>query len=333
MKIVDVGLLGVAAVLFVVVGYLALAETALTQMSLVKALALKHEHRRGAGRLVRLVEHRERWLTPLLFAMLLFNFVGATIVGIVIHGYLGPLGVILVTAAEVMLMFVLAEASPKTWAIQHGERAALLAAPVVAALVDTAPIRFLTRGLVGASNIVLPGRGLKEGPFVSKQELLTMTDVAEAEQVIRDEERTLIRSAIEFGDTVAGDVRVARADVVAVAAAATAADVLDLTMSAGYSRFPVYDQGLDDVIGVVHQKDLIRVVREGRGEQRVRELARPAFFVPESKRVAELMREMQDEKCHVAIVVDEDGRTAGLLTMEDVIEEVVGELVDEFDLA
>jgi CBS domain containing-hemolysin-like protein len=332
MKTTDVLLLIAAAALFLLVAFLALAETALTQMSLARALALKQEHHRGAGALVHLVERRERWLTPLLFAMLLMNFIGATIVGIVTHGYLGPLGVILVTVGEVMVVFVLAEACPKTWAVQHSDRAALVSAPFVSAFVDTAPIRVLARCLIRVSNAILPGTGLSQGPFVTKAELLAMTDVAGADQVIKDDERKLIRSVIEFGETTAGEVRVPRTDMIVVQAAAEAAEVLDLTINAGYSRLPVYGEGIDDIVGVVHQKDLVRAVRDGQGGQPVHQLARSALFVPETKRVEELMREMQDQKCHVAIVVDEYGGTSGLVTMEDVVEEVVGELIDELDV-
>ncbi len=329
----DIALLVVALFLFGVVGYLALAETALTQMSRVKALALREKGRHGAGRLLRLVERREVWLTPLLFVMLLLNFVGATIVGIVVHRYLGALGVAVVTVAEVIVVFVLAEASPKTWAVQHDERAALVVAPVVSAVVERGPVRLLARTLIGISNFVLPGPGLKEGPFVSREELLAMADVAGAEAVIEDEERTLIHSVMELGETIVRDVRVPRTDVVTVGREDSASDVLDLTVTTGYSRFPVCGEGgLDDVIGVIHLKDLVRAVLHGQGEEPARALVRSVRFVPETKRVGELFREMQHAKSQIAIVVDEYGGTSGLVTLEDIIEEAVGELVDEFDI-
>src|SRR5439155_26318112 len=161
--------------------------------------------------------------------------------------------------------------------------------------------------------------------------LLAMADVAVEEDVIEREERALIHSIIEFGDTVVREVMVPRPDMVAVAAGTSVRDVLEIAMAAGYSRIPAYEQGIDDIIGIVYVKDLLRAQRED-AERSVRDVSRPPKFVPESKRVAELMREMQAEKFHMAIVVDEYGGTAGLVTLEDLIEELVGEIVDEYDV-
>jgi CBS domain containing-hemolysin-like protein len=240
--------------------------------------------------------------------------------------------VVVATALEIVVVFVLAEAAPKTWAIQHPERAALTAAPIVATVLALPPVRVLTNGLIGLSNLLLPGRGLRRGPWVSEQELLAMADVAAEEDVIESEERALIRSIIEFGDTVVRAVMVPRPDMVAVAGTERVSQVIERAIEAGYSRIPVYASGVDDIVGVVYVKDLMRAARDGRGDQPVSELAREAHFVPETKRVAELMREMQKEKYHIAIAVDEYGGTAGLVTLEDLIEELVGEIVDEFDV-
>jgi putative hemolysin len=328
----DIILTVASIVLFAIVGFLALAETALTRMSLVKALALKEDGRRGAARLVRLVETPDRWLTPLLFVIHVGNFAGATMVATVASHHFGGLGVAVVTVVEVVVLFVVAEAGPKTWAVQRGERAALIAAPAVSLIVAAAPLRLMARGLIAASNALIPGGGPRQGPFVSEQELLAMADVAEAEEVIERDERALIHSIIEFGDTVAREVRVPRPDMVAAEGRAHVSDVLEVAIAAGFSRFPVYEQGIDDIVGIVYVKDLMRAGRAGRSDQPVRELVREAHFVPETKRVAELMREMQREKFHMAVVVDEYGGTSGLVTLEDLIEELVGEIVDEFDV-
>ena len=325
--------LGLTALgLIVCSGVLALAETALTRMSLVKALTLQEQGHRGAGKLTRLMEHPERWLNPLLLLNLACNLVAATLVEIVAHDAFGAWGVVAATAFEVVFIFVVAEAIPKTFAIQHGERSAVVAAPLVGALAGFPPVRLMARALINLSNLLLPGPGLDQGPFVSEDELLTMADVAVVDSVIEREERALIHSIIDFGDTVTREVRVPRPDMIAVAADETIGDVLDRSIAAGYSRIPVFDDGIDDIIGIVFTKDLMRAVGEGRGDHAVKTLARPAHFVPETKRVAELMREMQREKFHMAIVVDEYGGTAGLVTLEDLIEELVGEIVDEYDV-
>src|SRR5947209_6008926 len=317
-------------VLIAFTGFLAMSETALTRMSRVKALALEDEGHRAAATLVRLAEHPDRWLNTVLLVLLTCQLVTATLVGFLADRF-GPWGVAIATGFEVCVIFVIAEAAPKTWAVQHGERSALLAAGPVAALVRFWPLRVLSRGLIGLANAIIPGKGLKEGPFVSEEELLAMADVAEQEEVIEREERALIHSIIEFGDTVVREVMVPRPDMVTVAAGTNVRDVLEIAMSAGYSRIPAYEQNIDDIVGIVYVKDLFRAKDEA-ADRPVREFMRPPHFVPESKRVAELMREMQDEKFHMASVVDEYGGTAGLVTLEDLIEELVGEIVDEYDV-
>jgi CBS domain containing-hemolysin-like protein len=329
---VDGWLVAVIVVLVAVAAFLAMAETSLTRMNRVHALTLEEEGRRGAARLVRLVEQPERFLNPVLLLVLLCHLVAATLVGIVAGRVFGALGIAVATAFEVIVIFVFAEAAPKTYAVQHPDRAALFVAPAVSAIVRFPPVRFVSTALIGLANVVLPGKGLKRGPFVSEEELLAMADVAVEDDVIEHEERALIHSIIEFGDTVVREVMVPRPDMVSVEARAAVADVMEVVISAGFSRIPVYEQGIDDIGGIVYAKDLMRAMREGRSSDPVRELCRTARFVPETKRVAELMREMQAEKFHMAIVVDEYGGTAGLVTLEDLIEELVGEIVDEYDV-
>jgi putative hemolysin len=329
----NVALLAVIGGLLVLAIVLAIAETSLTRISRVKAMALADEGRRGAGVLATLVEHPERFLNVILLVVLIVQTLQASLATIVGVDLFGPaLGSAAAVFFNVVLTYVIAEAAPKTWALQHTERAALMSAPFVRLLIAFPPLNLLARGLIGLSNVILPGKGLKEGPFVSEEELLATVDVATEDEVIEMEERALIRSIIEFGDTVAREVMVPRPDMVAVEGRDKNADVLEVAIAAGYSRIPVYDQGIDDIVGIVYTKDLMRAVQEDRDEQTVRELAREARFVPETKRVAELMREMQKEKFHIAIVIDEYGGTAGLVTLEDLIEELVGEIVDEFDV-
>ncbi len=311
---------------------LAMAETSLTRTNRVKALTLSEENRRGSHALMRLVEHPERFLNPVLLLVLLCHLVAATLVGVVAERLFGPVGVAVATAFEVVVVFVFAESLPKTFAVQHPDRAALLTAPIVSAITGFAPIRLLARALIGLTNWIVPGKGLKEGPYVSEQELLALADVAVEEDVIEREERQLIHSIIEFGDTVVREVMIPRPDMVAIEARATVNDAMEVVMAAGYSRIPVYEQGIDDILGLLYAKDLMRAVRDKRAEDQVRELVRKANFVPETKRVAELLPEMQKQKSHMAIVVDEHGGTAGLVTLEDLIEELVGEIVDEYDV-
>lgn len=327
----DVVLLVVVVVLIVVTSFLAMSETALTRMSKIKAVSLEEEGRRGAGVLVRLVEHTERVLPVVLFALELCTLVAATLVGVVSEHAFGGLGVLVSTVFEVVVIFIVAELAPKTWAVQHGERSALLTAPVIRLLVAFAPLRWATRALIRVTNVLLPGKGMSEGPYTSEEMILAMADTAAEEAVIEHQERTLIHSIIDFGDTVVRDVMVPRPDMVSVESRALVTDVVDIAIAAGYSRIPVFGQGIDDIVGVVFVKDLMRAEREGRSDEPVTAILREVNFVPEAKRVSELMREMQTNKAHMALVVDEYGGTAGLVTLEDLIEELVGEITDEYD--
>ncbi len=313
-------------------GVLALAETGLTRMNRVKAMAMVEEKKRGAAALLKLVEHPERTLNPVLFLLLLCNTVAATLVGVVASRLFGALGFAVATAFEVIVIFVFAEAMPKTWAVQHSEQAALVAAPFVAALVKIPPIRWISNALIGLANLILPGKGIKQGPYVSESELLAMADAAASQDVIEREERRLIHSIIDFGDTVVREVMVPRPDMVVVESTAKVSDVIEIAIAAGFSRIPVFGQGIDDILGVVFSKDLMKAEREGHAEMPVLEIMRETHFVPETKRVSEMMREMQASKLHQAIVVDEYGGTAGLVTLEDLIEELVGEIEDEYDV-
>jgi CBS domain containing-hemolysin-like protein len=329
----EAALVVAVVVLIAFSAFFALSETALTRTSKVKAMALAEERRRGSASLLKLVEHPERNLPVVLFTLQICTLVAATMVGVVADRVFGPWGVVIATMFEVVVIFVFAELAPKTWAIQHVERAALFMAPAVLAIVTFPPLHWVTRGMIRVTNWLLPGKGLKEGPYVTEEELLAMADTAADEEVIEREERKLIHSIIDFGDTVAREVMVPRPDMLVVESKARVSDAADIAATAGYSRIPVYGQGIDDIVGVVYVKDMMRAEREGRAEEPVAAVMRQAQFVPESKRIAEVMREMQAGKQHLAIVVDEYGGTAGLITLEDVLEELVGEISDEYDVA
>ncbi len=327
----DLAMLVVIFVLLVVSAFVALAETALTRMNKVKAMTLAEEQPRRGRALLRLVGHPERFLNPLLLVVLVCQLVQATLVGVLAERLFGAWGIAIATLFNVVLVFVLAEAAPKTWALQHPERSALFAARPVAALVRFPPISGISRALIGLTNVVLPGKGLKKGPFVSEEELLAFADVALEEEVIEREERQLIESVIDFGDTVAREVMVPRLDMVTVPKSMPVHDAVDVAITHGFSRLPVVGDTVDDVVGLVYAKDLMRAEREGRSTEPVSTITRPAHFIPETKPVSELMREMQKGKFHMAILVDEYGGIAGLATLEDLIEELIGDIVDEYD--
>jgi CBS domain containing-hemolysin-like protein len=329
---VDVVLIVVVVVLLVASALLALAETSLVRMSKAKALALADEGRRGGRVLFRLVEDPQRFLNPVLLLVLICQLVVATLVGILAARWFGAWGVVVATGFEIAVIFVLGEAVPKNWAVQHPERAALFSAPPVSAIVRFWPIRILSSALIGLANLLIGGKSGYLGSHVTESELLAMADVALDEEVIETDERALIHSIIEFGDTVVREVMVPRPDMFTIAADQTVEVALDRALEAGFSRVPAVGEQVDDVVGIAFTKDLIGAVRVGEGSDPVGNHLREAHFVPETKRVSDLMREMQAEQFHQAVVVNEYGGTAGLVTLEDLIEELVGEIVDEFDV-
>jgi CBS domain containing-hemolysin-like protein len=329
----DVWLLVAVGVLLVIAALLAMAESALERVTRPRAEDLAEEQRRGAGALLELVSRPERYVPTVVFLRLTCLLVQATLVGIVARSLFGAVGIVLATALDVVVVFVAAETAPKTWAVLDPERAALAAAGPVRGLVRFPPLRLAARGLIGLTNAVLPGKGLKHGPYVSsEEELLAVAELGVEEGVIEEDERALIESIIRFGDTIVREVMVPRPDMVTVHRRFRVADVMEIMLLNGYSRVPVCGERLDDVAGLAYAKDLMGAERDGKGDVAVGELMRPARFVPETKRVPDMLREMQRDKFHMAIVVDEYGGTAGLVTLEDIIEELVGEIVDEFDL-
>ncbi len=324
--------LAVVVVLFLASVWLSVAETAFIRMNRVRAMALADEGRRGAAKLATMLGRPEATVNVILLLVLVSQLSSAYLLGILLDGRIGAVGVVIGLVVQLVLFFVVGEVVPKTYAILHTDRAALSTAGVLHAVTNFWPLRVLAGGLITLANIVMPGKGLKEGPFVTEGDLRVMADVAAEEESIELEERELIHSIFEFGDTVVREVMLPRPDMVMIAADATVAEAIRTAIGAGYSRIPAYAESTDDIVGVVNLKDLVLRESQGGSGEPVRSVLRPPVFIPEGKRVAELLREMQTRKFHLAIVVDEHGDTAGLVTMEDVLEEIVGEITDEYDV-
>jgi CBS domain containing-hemolysin-like protein len=325
-------LLAVVVVLFVVSIGLALSETAFTRMNRIRALALADDGDKRAARLASMLEHPERTLNVVLLLLLVCQLTSATLIGVLLESSAGALGVFIGIVLQIFLFFVVGEVAPKTFAVQHTERAALAVTPMLWFLTNFAPLRLVSRGLIGAANVVLPGRGLKQGPFVTEEEIRTMADVAADEAVIEREEQRLIHSVFEFGDTVVREVMMPRPDMVTVGIDDTIERGIEVCIDRGFSRLPACDGTPDHIVGLVYLKDLVARARAGEQDAPIRVAVRPAVFVPEQKRVAELLAEMQAKQFHMAIVIDEYGTTSGLVTLEDLLEEIVGEIADEYDV-
>ena len=326
----DWGLLAVILVLLVFLIFLAIAEMGLSRMTKPKAAALAERRPRQGRALVELIDEPEKWINPLLLTVNVSQTVQATLTGVITARAFGPLGVAAGVTLNVLVFFVLAEAVPKTYAVLHSERAALVSARGIKALVGFPPLKLISRGLIKLTNVIVKGKGLEDGPFVKEQEFLGVVEVAVQEDVIEKHERDLIESVIEFGDTVAREIMVPQPDMVTVGTESTVDEAIGVSIAHGFSRLPVTNDD-DDVIGIAFMKDLVRLERLGRGGELVTSHMRNVVVVPENKPVAKLMREMQTNKFHLAVVADEYGSITGMITLEDCLEELVGEIVDEYD--
>ncbi len=316
----------------VVAGLIASLEVALSTVSRVRAGELARDGRPGALRLQTVLADPPRSLNLLLLLRLAAEL---TAVGIVTAYALDRVGGSWAVALAVVIMllvsYVLVGVAPRTLGRQRAEPIGLVGAPIVLALAKVfGPLPQL---LILLGNALTPGKGFREGPFASEAELRDLVDIAQEAGVVEQTEREMIGNVFELSDTLVREVMVPRTDMVIIEQDKTVRQALNLTLRSGFSRVPVVGEGgTDDVLGVTYLRDLVSRERvEGGGDQRVEQAMRRAVFVPDSKPVDDLLREMQTSLGHLAIVVDEYGGTAGLVTMEDVLEEIVGEIVDEFD--
>jgi magnesium and cobalt exporter, CNNM family len=347
MSFVDIWLLVLAALCTVVAGLFSSADAALSSFSKARAEEIAAEGRSGSARLLVIIEDPPRYLNTALFLRMLTETAAIVLVTVVILDLLvtgggsesGPQpdggrwwAMVVSIAIMVVVSFVVIGVAPRTLGRQHSERVALLASgPLIAATKVLGP---LPRLLIIIGNAITPGRGFSEGPFASEAELRELVDLAEASSVIESGERQMIHSVFELGDTLVREVMVPRTDVVFIERTKTLRQAMSLALRSGYSRIPVIGESLDDIVGFAYLKDVTKRVfdrHEAETTERVDSVMRPVLYVPDSKPIDALLREMQAERKHIGVVVDEYGGTAGLVTIEDVVEELVGEITDEYD--
>jgi CBS domain containing-hemolysin-like protein len=324
----------VLAVIAIVLAFLVAAgEASLARVSRVRAAELVEEGKAGARAVVRVVGDRAAYLALLAFLRVLAETTAAVMVTFVVVNRLDQTWSTFAIAIGIMTVvsFVIVGVSPRTIGTQHASEFARYAAPVALWLRRLlGPVSTL---LVVVGNAVTPGKGFRDGPFESESELRYLVDIAGDSDVIEAGERKMIHSVFELGDTLTREVMVPRTDMVVLDEDRTARQGLNLMLRSGYSRVPVVGEDTDDILGILYLKDVARrvTVDPAGAAVPVPELMRPAFFVPESKPADDLLTQMQRDQIHVAIVIDEYGGTAGLVTIEDILEEIVGEIVDEYD--
>ena len=331
----DFWLLVAAAALVLLAGLFTAADAALGSFSRARATELVGEERAGSKRLVALLDDAPRYLNTALFLRLFCEISAIVLVAKVVSESVDDgwwPSVLITIGVMVVVSFVVIGVAPRTLGRQHSETVALLSAGPLRAF--TSVLGPFPQLMILIGNAITPGRGFREGPFSTETELRELVDMAEASAVIESGERKMIHSVFELGDTTAREVMVPRNDVVYIEHFKNLRQTMSLFLRSGFSRVPVIGENLDDIRGFAYLKDIVRRDFEAPDvefTQHVEEIMRPAHYVPESKPADALLSEMQARRQHIAVVVDEYGGTAGLITIEDVLEEIVGEITDEYD--
>jgi CBS domain containing-hemolysin-like protein len=330
------GQLVIAVLLVIAAGFFACADAAISAVSRARVDGLVRAGRTGAKQLVAVVSERPRHINLLLLLRLGCELAATVLVTVAFMQIIDSNWVAGVVAAVGMIVvsYVLVGVGPRTLGRQHPYSVGLIAAGPVRALGTV--LGPLSRLLILVGNAITPGRGFRQGPFSSEVELRELVDMAQESGVVDAGEREMIHSVFELRGTIAREVMVPRTEMVWIEQTKSVRQALALSLRTGYTRLPVIGESVDEVVGVVNLKDLVKATmntpQNGRGERRaVSELMGEATFVPDSKRLDDLLREMQLSRNHMAIAVDEYGGTAGLLTIEDILEEIVGEITDESD--
>jgi CBS domain containing-hemolysin-like protein len=327
----DVAFVIVAALLVVLAGVLVGADSAFSRLSRTRVEELVRDGRRGADRVQRVLANPPHYLNVLLLLRVAAELTATVFIAVVTLDRIEVRWQAVLITAVIMTVvsYVIVGVAARTLGRQHPDAVACRTSGMALAL--TRVLGPLPRLLILLGNAVTPGRGFREGPFASEAELRDLVDLAEESRVIESGEREMIHSVFELGDTIAREVMVPRTDIVFIERGKTVRQALSLAFRSGFSRIPVVGENEDDVIGIVYLKDLARRAYEGKETEKVEDLMRAATFVPDSKPVDELLREMQTGQVHFAVVIDEYGGTAGLVTIEDILEEIVGEIADEYD--
>jgi putative hemolysin len=316
-----------------IAAFAAAAETSLTSVSRIRMRSLAEEGNRRARTVTRLHADPNGYLSTILTLNTVAVIVVSTATALLIGSYLTKIPQVVGTIVLSIVVLIFCEIAPKSLALRFNERFALVLAGPVQLL--TRVLRPLIGVLSAMSRLIVRAatRGhTVRGPFVTEEELKLLLYVGEQEGIVEQEEREMIHGILEMTDKSVREVMVPRVDIVAVEATDSIADVIKVVIEYGFSRIPIYEDNVDNIVGVVYAKDLLRHGVVGDDQRPLKAVAREPYYTPEAKRVGELLREMKERKVHIAVVVEEHGGTAGIVTFEDLIEEIVGPIRDEYDM-
>ncbi|MGB3304051.1 MAG: hemolysin family protein [Gordonia sp. (in: high G+C Gram-positive bacteria)] len=330
----DIVLLIVAIVLTVLAGVFAATDSALATVSVARSEDLLKEGRAGARKLLAVLDQRSTYIGLAVLLRVLCEVSATAVVAVVAVDSFGTgWGIAVTIIVMTLISYIAVGVGPRTLGRQNAYSISLVAGPVLSAI--GLLLRPVTRLLILIGNALTPGKGYRNGPFATEIEVREVVDMAQERGVVDDDERRMIQSVFEFGETDAREVMVPRPEMVWIESDKSVVQAMSLAVRSGHSRIPVIGENPDDIVGVVYLKDVVeRLLPELSSAARsvgVEAVMRDAVFVPDSKLLDDVLSDMQANRNHMAMLVDEYGGIAGLVTIEDVLEEIVGEITDEYD--
>src|SRR5205809_2345029 len=308
------------------------AETALTSISRIKLKNLVEEGDKKALEIESLISKPNVFLSTILVVNSVAVIIASSMTTVLALRFIPDYGELIGTILISLVVLIFCEITPKTAAVQNPLRwARVLVNPVRVAAWLLHPLVVTLSAITNTMVRLMGGQMKHRGPFVTEEELRLLVTVCEEEGILEEAETDMIHSIFEFADTTVREVMIPRIDMITLESDATVDEAVDLALQGGFSRIPVYEETIDNIIGVMNTKIILKQLWEDLNSIPIRELVRPAYFVPETKKLDDLLREIRQKRTHMAIVVDEYGSVAGLVTIEDLVEEIVGDIQDEYD--
>ncbi|MEK7712425.1 MAG: hemolysin family protein [Nitrospirota bacterium] len=324
----------IIALSIVFIAILASAESSFIAVNKIRIRSLMEKGDSRAKAVQKLLDEHDKLFSAVILSGNLFTILATSIGTALALRYFGEDGIIIATIVMTVLTVVFGELAPKTFAVTYSEKVSLLLAKPVAFYIRLiSPLVWIFKVTSNLIIRMLGGKKKPVSPFVTEEEIKTMINIGEEEGTLEEEEKQMLHKVFEFGDKVVTEAMVPRTEIVSISDDSTVGDALKLVLEEGYSRYPVVKENIDSVTGILYVKDIVKQMAQGKIENYtpITEIVREAYYIPENKMVTELLDEMQKNKFQIAIVMDEYGGTAGLITLEDIMEEIVGGLQDEFE--
>lgn len=307
------------------------SETALTSLNVFKIRQMEENGVENSSLVRKLTDDIGKVLTTILIGNNIVNIATTTVATIFFTDLFGPSGAIISTIVLTLTILIFGEVTPKNIASSSSEKVALkVAKPIKFFDFILKPMSFFLQAITNFLTRLLIGENAKKGDLVTEEDLKTIVDVSEEQGVINDQESEIINNVFEFGDSDVEDIMTARTNMEAIAVDMEDRELKDFLKNCKHSRIPVYGKSIDNIIGILHMKDIVAFIAEDKALN-IEEMVRPAFYVYDNMHIFDLFKSMRGENVSLAIVIDEYGGTSGIVTIEDIVEELVGEIEDEYD--